>query len=146
MARELHSDILINAPAERVWQIVTDLERYADWNPFIPRASGRIAPGERIRIEVQPAGLKPVRFRPKVLHVEPGRSFYWEGRLALPGLFTGRHHFELHQNGGGSVRFVQWEQFSGLLLPLIWRRIAEPTRQGYHLMNAAVKQRAEERY
>ena len=28
----------VNAPADRVWGLLTGLDRYAEWNPQIPRA------------------------------------------------------------------------------------------------------------
>ena len=40
----------INAPARRVWQVLTGLERYVEWNPPIPSASGRLEVGGRIRL------------------------------------------------------------------------------------------------
>jgi hypothetical protein len=42
----------INAPASRVWQVLTGLERYAEWNPQIPTASGRLEVGGRIRLRL----------------------------------------------------------------------------------------------
>jgi hypothetical protein len=135
MAREFRSEILISAPSERVWGIVTDLERYREWNPFIPSARGRIEAGGRIEIMVVPPGLKPVRFRPRVLEMEHGRRFSWLGRVVVPGLFDGHRFFELHDRGDGTVRFVQRERITGLLVPLIWRRIAGPNAEGYRQMN-----------
>src|SRR5215210_9363232 len=38
--KELHSEIEINAPAQRVWEVLTDFASYPQWNPFIRRASG----------------------------------------------------------------------------------------------------------
>jgi uncharacterized protein YndB with AHSA1/START domain len=33
--KELHSEIEIDASAERVWAILTDFASYPRWNPFI---------------------------------------------------------------------------------------------------------------
>ena len=35
--KELHSEIEINAPVERVWEVLTDFASYPRWNPFIRR-------------------------------------------------------------------------------------------------------------
>jgi hypothetical protein len=61
----------------------------------------------------------------------------------MPGLFDGEHGFEIHPEGEGRVRLEQWERFSGFLVPLLWRRIAAPTRAGFVAMNEALKARAE---
>jgi uncharacterized protein YndB with AHSA1/START domain len=33
--KELHTEIEIDASAERVWDILTDFASYPQWNPFI---------------------------------------------------------------------------------------------------------------
>ena len=38
--RELNSEIEIDASAERVWQLLTDLDRFPQWNPFIRSITG----------------------------------------------------------------------------------------------------------
>ena len=40
---ELRTEIEIDAPIEAVWETLTDLSAYADWNPFIVSAEGRAA-------------------------------------------------------------------------------------------------------
>jgi uncharacterized protein YndB with AHSA1/START domain len=35
----------VNAPAARVWAVLTAVDRYPEWNPHIPRVSGRLQPG-----------------------------------------------------------------------------------------------------
>jgi hypothetical protein len=143
MAREIVSEILVETPAGRVWEIITDLGRYEQWNPFIPRARGRIEPGARVEIEVHPPGRKRARFRPRVVQVIPGSSFQWIGRVLVPGLYDGRHFFELHPVSPSSVRFVQRERVSGLIVLLMWSRLSGPVREGYRQMNEALKRRAE---
>ena len=38
--KEVFSEIDIQAPAERVWQVLTDFASYPEWNPFIRRING----------------------------------------------------------------------------------------------------------
>ena len=43
-----------------------------------------------------------------------------------------------------STRFIQGERFSGLLVgPFVRRGMLDATRQGFHAMNIALKERAE---
>lgn len=37
--KELFTEIEIKATPESVWQLLTDFEKYPEWNPFIRRAS-----------------------------------------------------------------------------------------------------------
>ena len=42
----------INAPAGRVWQILTSFDRYREWNPQIPRAAGKAEEGTQITLRL----------------------------------------------------------------------------------------------
>jgi len=140
--KSLHAAIEIDAPAERVWQVVSDFGQYADWNPFIVRAAGVARVGERLDITITAPGMKPVTFRPRVLDVEPGRLVRWKGKFKLPGLFDGRHALIVDALDGGRSRFTTHEDVTGLLLPFAGR-VMTASQQGFELMAQALKKRAE---
>ena len=140
--KSLHAAIDIDAPAERVWQVVSDFGKYADWNPFIVRATGEPRVGERLDITIAAPGMKPVSFRPRVLDVEPGRLIRWKGEFKLPGLFDGRHALIVDALDGGRSRFTTHEDVTGILLPFVGK-VMTASQQGFELMAQAVKQRAE---
>jgi hypothetical protein len=140
--KSLHAAIEIDAPRERVWQVVSDLARYADWNPFIVRAAGEPRVGERLDITIAAPGMKPVSFRPRVLDVEPGRLIRWKGEFKLPGLFDGRHALIVDPLEGGRSRFTTHEDVTGILLPFAGR-VMTASQEGFELMARAVKERAE---
>lgn len=138
----LRTEIHIDAPPETVWQVLTDFSRYPDWNPFMPRAEGTVREGETIAVRIEPPGGRGMTFRPTLQRVTPNRELRWLGRLLLPKIFDGEHIFELHPEDGGT-RFVQRENFGGLLVPLLWRSMEASTRRGFEAMNQALKARAE---
>ena len=102
MHHELHTEIDIDATPEVVWQVLTDLDRYVEWNPFITSSAGIARVGERLVNRMEPPGGRPITFKPKVTVVEEGQTLEWLGRLAVPGLFDGRHRFELEPSGDGT--------------------------------------------
>lgn len=140
---ELRTEIEISASAEAVWDILLDLPRHAEWNPFIRSISGEPAPGGTLKVTICPPGGKPMGFSPRVLAAEPGRELRGLGRVLLPGLFDGEHYFLLEPAGEGRVRLVHGERFSGLLLPLLKRSLETGTRAGFEAMSQALKARAE---
>lgn len=142
MPTELHTEILIDAPPATIWAILADLTTYPDWNPFITSAVGALAVGERLAIRLAPPGGRPVTFKPTVTEIDAGRSLEWLGRLGLPGLFDGRHRFELRPDSGGT-RLIQTERFAGLFVPLARKSLDTRTRAGFEAMNTALKARAE---
>jgi hypothetical protein len=141
----LHTEIVIDAPAEDVWSILTNSAAYPGWNPFIRQISGSLEAGSRLEVKLGPPGGRAMTIRPTVLDVQPGRSLRWLGHLGRPGLFDGEHSFEIEPLGPQQVRFVHGEQFSGVLVPLVMALIGNSTRKGFEAMNLALKERAEAR-
>ena len=141
--KELHSQIEINASAQRVWRLLTDFASYPQWNPFIRTISGQLAPGERLQARIEPPGGRGMTFKPKVLNAEPNRELRWLGHLLVPGLFDGEHSFTIQPLEANRVRVVQREAFKGLLVPLFARSLDTNTQRGFEEMNHALKERAE---
>ncbi len=141
--KEITTDIEINAAPSGVWRVLTDFERFPEWNPFITRAEGELRVGATLEIFVQIPESTGRRFRPRVLKVEPERELVWLGQLAVPGLFNGEHRFRIEPHDGGS-RFIHSERFTGLIVPLLGAAgVLKKTERGYHLMNEALKHRVE---
>ena len=143
MHHELRTDIEIAAPIETVWEMLTDLAAYPNWNPFIVSADGRANVGERLANRMQPPGGKGITFKPTVTVVEAPVAFEWLGRLGLPGIFDGRHRFDLAPSENGGTLMTQSEQFSGILVRFVRTSLDTQTLAGFEAMNAALKARAE---
>lgn len=145
MTQPLLTEIVIDAPADEVWSIVSDFPAYPDWNPFIRQISGDLKAGSRLEVELGPPGGRAMTIRPTVQEVQAGRVLRWLGQLGVPGLFDGEHSFQIEPLGPRQVRFVHSERFSGVLAPLVMAVIGKSTRQGFEAMNQALKERAEAR-
>lgn len=141
--KSIHTQVEIDAPADDVWRVLVDFPQYTRWNPFVRRLDGEARAGTRLEVRIEPPGGRAMTFRPTVTVVEEGRVLEWLGRVVLPGLFDGRHRFEIVPMGEARCRFVQSETFRGLLVPLVWRRMEATTRRGFHAMNAALKDQVE---
>jgi hypothetical protein len=133
----------INAPGDRVWQVLTDLDGYRAWNPFLTSASGTVASGSTIRISAK-VGKHTITFRPHVSVVEPGKKLAWAGRLLSPELFAGEHQFEIIELDQSRTRLIQSEHFKGMLVAVLWGRYSPPLLQGFRAMNDALKRRCEQ--
>lgn len=141
--KEICAETEINAPAERVWALLTSFGTYPEWNPFIRRIRGEPRKGVRLEVRIHLPGMRGMTFQPIVLCAEPNRELRWQGRLWTPGLFDGEHSFTIEPIGPNRVRFVQREVFNGLLVSLLARSLETDTRRGLEGMNRALKQRAE---
>jgi hypothetical protein len=111
----------IAAPPETVWAILTDAPGYAGWDSGVQGVEGTIAPGEKIKVvsKANPGRAFPV----KVTTFEPAQAMTWSGGMPL-GLFKGVRTFSLTPDGA-STRFSMREEYTGPLLPLIWRSMPD---------------------
>jgi hypothetical protein len=142
--KELYTEIEIDAPAERVWQLLTDFENMPDWSPSMDEIKGEPVTGARLEIRfASPNGKGGMRLKPRVLKAEPNRELRWLGHVVIPGLFDGEHIFTIEPLDGDRVRFVQRERFTGLLVPFLSRSLDNGTREAFEAMNRALKERAE---
>ncbi len=143
LTAELFTMIEIAAPAERVWSILTDFARYDEWNPFIRRIDGRIEVDQRLAVDVAPPSGKSLRFFPRLTAVREPRELRWVGRRAFPGLLQGDHRFVVEALDAHRCRLVHEERFTGLLVPLLKRRMQRDVLPRFEAMNEALKRVAE---
>lgn len=139
--RIIETSIEIAASPSRVWQVLTDFPHHSEWNPFITSISGPLAPGEKLKVRIEPPGKGAMTFNPTVVCVEPERELRWMGKVLISGLFDGEHYFRLERSARGT-RFEQGERFTGVLVPLLAGTLGA-TEQGFNAMNEHLKRRAE---
>ena len=141
--RIIAAEIEIEAPESVIWEVLSDLESYAEWNPFLTSASGNFEEGARVEIFIKPPRARGTTINPQVVLVEEGKGFSWRNNMLFPGLFDTEHYFIIDPIDDDRCRFVQGEEVSGLFgIPILWL-IGGATRRGFERMNEALKYRCE---
>jgi hypothetical protein len=133
----------IDAPAEAVWSVLTDLDQFQSWNPFIRHAAGSTEVGGHVRVRVRPSLGLPLVFHATVYDRKDRRSLRWRGHVGAAWLACGDHAFTIEPLGEGRSRLVQREAFTGIVPWLAGRLLARETRRGFEAMNRALAARAE---
>jgi hypothetical protein len=129
---------LIDARPEVIWAVLTDASSYPDWDSGVVRVEGRIAPQEKLKVvsEANPDRAFPV----KVTEFSPAERMTWSGGMPL-GLFKGVRTFTLTPEDG-ATRFVMREEYTGPMLPLIWRSMPD-LQPSFEKFASGLKARAE---
>jgi hypothetical protein len=111
----------IQADPDAVWRVLADANAYPTWDSGVRSVDGTVAPGERIKVtsEANPGRAFPVT----VTEMVPGERMTWSGGMPL-GLFRGVRTYTLTPEDGGT-RFRMREEYTGPLLPLIWRSMPD---------------------
>jgi uncharacterized membrane protein len=124
-AVEQSASIDVEAPIERVWAVLCDVERWPEWATTVTSVrrldDGPLAVGSRARIE-QPK-IPPTEY--VVTDLEPGRSFTWVA--TGPGVrTTARHVLEPVRTGGTRVTLaVEQAGPVGAVVGRFYRRLTE---------------------
>jgi uncharacterized protein YndB with AHSA1/START domain len=122
--RTFSTSIDIAAPPDRVWRIMSDVERWHEWTASIGSIrrldSGPLQPGARAYVR-QPK-LPPAHWR--VTDVQPGREFTWISRS--PGvLVTARHLVEPAAAGSRATLSIHYGGALGWLIAKLVRGITD---------------------
>ncbi|MFZ5671159.1 MAG: SRPBCC family protein [Pseudomonadota bacterium] len=142
MAIKLERRIGIQAPDEVVWDILSDLAGWSDWNPIYPKAEGTIRIGDRWTVELALPGQKPQTIHPVILDWAPYDHIHW--RLSMMGgLVKTTRFLEIEKMGEENLFFSNGEIFDGWLGPSVAKRLRNPILQGFEALNQAMKTRAE---
>ena len=130
----------IEAPPERVWAIMSDVERWHEWTPSITSikrmdGGGPLAVGSRVLIR-QPK-LPPNHS--KVTELDPAKGFTWVSRS--PGVVATARH-EIAPHGSGS-RVTLSVHFGGMLGWFVARLVSGLTERYIQMEAEGLKRRSE---
>jgi hypothetical protein len=138
--KEIRSEIEIQAPAERVWNVLVDFQKYGEWNPFVFHVIGEPKLGEKIKISVRTPRGKERNYEPRITIFDIGHELRWVGKSLL---LHGEHVFLLESTGSRSSRLLHSEVFSGLLSGFFGKDTDNDIAEGFRQMNEALKRRTE---
>jgi uncharacterized protein YndB with AHSA1/START domain len=111
----------IRATPEKVWEILTDGPGWERWNSGA-KLDGEIAPGNKVKLTSEASGDRVFVLR--VTKFNPPQGMTFSGGMPL-WLFRGVRTFRLDPEADGATRFSMREEYSGPLLPLIWRSMPD---------------------
>jgi hypothetical protein len=132
----------IEAPPAVVWEVLTDLARYPDWNPFVVECRSTLIPGEPIDLFVK-LRTRPQHQREWVTENVAGKRLsYGMKPFPLGALWSRRSH-EIEELGSERTRYRSHMQLSGWLMPLVRALFGANLERGFAEMSAAVRTRSE---
>lgn len=139
---ENRDEIIIQSTSEKVWEVLTNLNKHTEWNPLIYFAEGTIELGGKVKLSAK-TGSFDMNYNCSIVKVEPNRELQWKWHIVLPVLFRGDHTFTIEPAGDNSVRFKNVEIFKGILVSLFTKVISTDGKQGMLAMDQALKDRVE---
>lgn len=133
----------VNTSADRVWNVLAALDRYAEWNPQIPVASGVLEAGTQIKLRLALPGRPSMELSAIVEEVQPPSLLTWRGHMVVAWFFEGYRRFEISPVAERRVRVTHIEDVRGLFAPVFSAIMGTPVRKSQAALNEALRCRAE---
>ncbi len=138
----IDNEVEINASAAEVWKVITDFDRYPEWNPFVVAAQSSLKPGDPIDMKVKLLG--PVQRQVEIiLEVNEGKGFSYQMKPFPWGALSSRRSHEIIELDAQRCRYKSHFQLQGWMMPLVRGLMKGPLQRGFSGMTDAIRQRAE---
>jgi hypothetical protein len=142
MKRAVEHRIGVQAPAEIVWEVVSEFETWRHWNPLYRKAEGQMKIGTALTLEQHLPGQPPTVITPIVQDWVPYEQLHWRS-TRLGGFVTAIRYLEIENMGPSNSTFSNGELFMGLLLRFVSRDERRALKAAFTEMGEAVRDRAE---
>jgi hypothetical protein len=141
----LHTEIILDAPLDRVSELLADTSLYPQWHPLFLQVSGEMRGGAAVVVSIALPEIKPFSVRVTIKEYTAGQRLCWRYGYRLPGLFSWTYRYEVEELDRGRVKFVQDSSYAGLLAPLYHLGMKGSLRRGMLELNKAVQRWGERR-
>jgi len=114
---KIENEFTVKAQASEIWEVITQVDRYSDWNSFVSKCETTLKVGEPIKMKVHLLAF-PILQKETILEHQPGKMFNYGIKLPLNILKSSRKHIvEQIDEEHASYRSVFC--LEGLLSPLV---------------------------
>lgn len=139
----VHTEVTIDAPPEKVWAVLTDFEKLAEWSPGMVAFEGEFRQDGPAKVTFKIGiGQHTQNFDHPLVHFEEGRMFGWSAPLPMMHMHD-NHKYIVEPREDGKTQFIQSDQFVGSGAHYIGGMFARQTMQNYVEFNRALKARVE---
>lgn len=141
--RELKTEIQISSNPDKVWEIITDLPGWSKWNPIVNKMEGKLEVGAALFITMcDDKGNDSKSYKAIITAIDEKKRFSFIGIMMAKFMFSAERIIELEDSQGGTL-FIQREIYTGLMVPLFWKKLNEQASSMLNSMNEALKNKAE---
>ena len=131
----------IPAPPSVVWEVISDLPRWSEWNPLYVKADGQLRIGAQLSLTQAVAGQPPEVIVPTILDWVPDSQILW--RLSQKRGFIRRlRYLEIDKLSDEGCIFSNGEDWTGFMVRFVPIEQRRTIRAGFEAMGEAVKARA----
>lgn len=142
MAFVIDYELEINASLDTVWDVITDVGRYKEWNPFTVDCKSTLKPGDPIVMKVVLFGKPQPQTETIFTHVPKQSMSYGLDGGALKAIVSNRIH-TVEALGPNRTQYRSHFELSGWLMPLVRALMKSKLELGFRGMTDGIKMQSE---
>ena len=140
---EIRTDpVQINAPINVVWSVLTEVDKYREWNPFTPQAGTDFTIGSPVNLLVR---MGPAKFRitESICAFEEPRLVAWKKEFGARWLLLAVREQYLEPVDKTSCSYHNTERLTGVLAAMVFVCFGAYMRRGFGDVTDGLKACAE---
>ncbi|HEX8568681.1 MAG TPA: SRPBCC domain-containing protein [Caulobacteraceae bacterium] len=140
MSFRIEHRIGVAAPAENIWELLADVERWPQWNPLYTQAKGKLGIGAALKLRESLPGKPPREFQPVIVDWEPRSQIVWRENGVLARTMR---YIEIETLTETGCIFANGAFFHGVAGELQAKTQRRAIFEGFKSLGEAVKDLAE---
>jgi hypothetical protein len=138
----------IAAPAALVWEVLTDLKRYSEWNPFTVRVESTLQLNEPVDLHIPIPGQEgqEMTVREYLVAFEPERLLSWEQRPTTDNKDAARRDQYIEKVDEDRSRYFTTDIFLGVNADKVMDQFGPWVKSSFDAVAQGVKKQAETLY
>jgi len=132
----------VAAPARLVWQVIVDLDRYPEWNPFVLACRSTLAVGAPIDMRVRLLPFAMMQ-RETIFEHLPGERLCYGLRGGFGGGVASQRCHVVRAAGDAMTEYESRFALGGRLAPVVRALLGKRLERGFSSMTEALVHRAE---
>jgi hypothetical protein len=137
------SESNIDAPADKVWSVLLDLDRYPEWNPYTVAMRSTLQVGDPMVMSVKMSELLTIEQTEYIRVVEENHKICWGIDTDTPEFNSGERCQWLEEIPGGGTHYVSEDLIEGIANPLVTALFGDAVQNGFDAVALALKRRVE---
>ena len=142
--KSVRAEIEIDAPIDRVWRILLDLDHYGEWNPFTPTVESSLKLADPVHLHVRLVGSRLTHRVEYVTRNEP-YTLGWEMKMGARFLLHAERVQVLSATAENRTHYMTEDCFTGWLRPVVLALFGAAMERGFTDCGLGLKKAAENR-
>lgn len=135
----------IDAPARLVWEVLTDLDNYNQWNSFCPGIRCGLQIGDQVQMQVRiPGTTDTIEVNEYLVACDREQLLSWEQRAAPENMDAARRDQYIEAINADRCSYFTTDIFLGINADTIMREHGAWVKKGFDQIALDLKKRAEE--